>query len=600
MNEEIQQIKDKTDIVGLISQYTPLKKSGRNYKGLCPFHGEKTPSFMVSPELQIFKCFGCNESGDVFSFVMKREGLEFREALEDLAAKAGVKLKKFESVSPQDQRRDRLFSANDTAARFYHFLLTSHAAGKSALAYLKTERGLTEATIGKFQLGYAPNANSSLTEFLLKKGFTESEILEAGLALRSERNNSLYDRFRARVVFPLIDVRNRVVGFTGRLITDLPNAPKYLNSPETPIYSKSRFLFGLNLARPSIKKAGRTVLVEGQMDLVANVQGGWENMAATSGTAVTPEQLQLLSKLCKEIVFAFDSDSAGQKALERGVEICENLGLVSLVAPLPPGAKDPDDAVRKFKPQWHKSLEKPISFYDYYFDLNAQKIARSDSLGKREAVEKFLPLLAKMADPLAKASYVKKLAQALDLEDKNVVEALSRLEKKDREKIRPGEKIITRKYLEALPDLERIEVLRRYLLCLVLRFNFDLVKTNLAKISQKDFESSGLSPIFTQIKELFAKGPKAFEVKLLRESLETSSLATFDEMLLLDLGDLETDPALQEKEMAVVTSELKRELLKAEVRELLAKIRQAEEGGKQTELLGFQEKLNTLYQKLKS
>lgn len=600
MNEEVQQIKDKIDIVSLIGESVGLKKSGRNYKGLCPFHGEKTPSFMVSADLQIFKCFGCGAGGDAFSFLMQREGLEFREALEQLAVRAGVKIKKFESNTSEDKRRERLFSANEMAARFYNFLLTKHPSGKIALEYLNKQRGLSGATIEKFQLGYAPNSNDALTQFLLKKEFSQSEILEAGLALRSDRNNSFYDRFRARVVFPLVDSRDRVLGFTGRLLVDLAGAPKYLNSPETAIFSKSRFLFGLNLARVAIKKAGRVVVVEGQMDLVSNVQGGVENIVATSGTALTPAQIQILAKLAKEVVFSFDADSAGQKALERAVEICEAEGLVSLVAKLPPGAKDPDEAVKKFAADWQKNLANPISFYDYYFGLHTEGILQSDSLSKRRAVEKLLPLLAKISDPLTKASYVKKLSQSLDLEDKFVQEALSQMERKVTESKAAGEKTLSWKYLETLPGLERAEVLRRYLLCLALRFNFDLVKKSLAKVPQKDFESSQLLPSFLLIKEAFVNHQRTFKVINLREGLDEAARKIYDELFLLDLGEMETDFESQEKEMTVVVSELKRETLKAEVKQLLSRIRKAEQDSDGAELKQLQEKLNGLYQKLKT
>lgn len=598
MDDEIQQVKDKTDIVTLISGHVPLKKSGRNYKGLCPFHGEKTPSFMVSPDLQIFKCFGCSRGGDVFSFIMQREGLEFREALEELAEKAGVPLKRTQVSSPEDKRRERIFSANEFAGQFYHFLLTSHGAGSSALNYLKQERQLSEATIKKFRLGYAPNSFDSLTKFLAKKGFNNSEILEAGLASRSERNNSIFDRFRSRVVFPLVDVRSRIVGFTGRVITNIPNAPKYLNSPETPVFSKNRFLFGLNLARPAIKKAGRVVLVEGQLDLISNVQGGFENVVATSGTALTAEQVTSLGKLTHEIVFCFDADSAGQKAMERGVELCETAGLLSLVSPIPEGAKDPDEAVSKFSDEWKKSLENPISFYDYYFDLQTKGVLKSDSLGKRRATELLLPLLSRMPDPLQKAHFIKKLSQSLDLDEKFVQEALTQFKKKP-ETLNAPQKPFSWQQLSTLKGSQRAELLRKYLLCLTLRFNFELIKKTLTKISQKDYADSPLLPILMAVKEAFAKHQRAFKIKVIRDDLEGPLQSIFDDLLLFDLGEMETNLESQAHETEVVIKELKHETLRVEVTDLLSKIRAAEEAGNIKELREYQEKLNIIYQKLK-
>jgi DNA primase len=598
MGDEIQQVKDKTDIVTLISGYVPLKKSGRNYKGVCPFHSEKTPSFMVSPDLQIFKCFGCGEGGDVFKFIMRRSGLEFREALEELAEKAGVSLKKAEVASPEDKRRERIFSANEYACQFYHFLLTSHEAGKPALSYLKQKRQLGLETIKKFRLGYAPNSFDALTNFLTKKGFSNSEILEAGLAIRSERNSSIFDRFRARVIFPLIDVRSRVVGFTGRVVTDIPDAPKYLNSPETPVFSKSRFLFGLNFARPAIKRSGRVILVEGQVDLISNVQAGIENVVATSGTALTPEQVIILGKLSREIIFCFDADSAGQKALERGVELCEAASLLSLVSAIPEGAKDPDDAVTKFNSEWKKSLEEPVTFYDYYFDLHTKGVLKSDSLGKRRATEKLLPLVARMTDATQRSHFIKKLSQSLDLDEKFVQEALTQLGKKV-ETLGATHKPFSWQQISTLKGAQRGELLRKYLLCLTLRFNFDLAKKTLGKILQKDYINSPLSPILMGAKEAFSKHQRAFKIKVIRGALEPSLQSVFDELLLFDLGEMETDLETQEHEMEFVLKEIKRETLRADVSELLSKIRSAEEAGNSKELREYQEKLNIIYQKLK-
>lgn len=547
-----------------------------------------------------FAVANCGVGGDVFTFLMQKEGLEFKEALQELAQKAGVTLKRAQVESPEDKRRERIFSANEAAAQFYHFILTSHPAGKNALVYLKQNRQVEDDTIKKFRLGYAPNSFGSLNTYLLKKGFSASEILEAGLSARSERNNSIYDRFRARVVFPLFDVRGRVAGFTGRIITDVPNVPKYLNSPETQVFNKSRFLFGLNFARPAIKKAGRVILVEGQVDLISNVQAGVENIVATSGTALTAEQVASLGKLAHEIIFCFDSDLAGQKALERAVELCEEQGLVSLVIPIPEGAKDPDDATRKFNQEWKAALEKPVSFYDYYFDLHTQGVLKSDALGKRRATERLLPLIAKMSDSLQKAHFIKKLSQSLDLDEHFVQEALSNFKWKGNRASPPSpEQVFSWRHLETLKGVERAEILRKYFLCLTLRFNFDLVKKLLSKVSQKDFAASPLLPIFLVVRQAFAKHQRAFKIKNVRNGLESPAQLVFDELLLFDLGDLEANLDLQTHEMDVVVKELKRETLMAEVSGLLDQIRRAERAGNTKELREYQEKLNVIYTRLK-
>ncbi|MCL5003929.1 MAG: DNA primase [Patescibacteria group bacterium] len=596
MANEIQQIKDKIDIVGLISQYVPLKKSGRNYKGLCPFHAEKTPSFMVSPELQIFKCFGCSEGGDIFAFLMKREGLEFKEALEELAKRAGVKLSSYSAPSNEDQRRGRLLSALSLSSRFYNYLLTEHPAGRVALKYL-SGRGLTPETIKKFLLGFAPNEPDSLTRFLQKKGFSLPEITEAGLAFRSDRNNKFFDRFRGRVMFPLFDSRGQVIGFSGRLIKESGDAPKYLNSPETPVFSKSRFLFGFNLARPFIKKAGRAVLVEGQMDLISNVQAGVENAVATSGTALTADQLKMIKKLAPEVVFCFDADEAGQKALERSVELAEAEGLTSLVSPLPLGVKDPDEAAQKKLAEWQESLAKPLSFYDYYFNLNTANLLKSDALGKKRAADKLLPILSKIIDPLQKAHFVKKLAESLDLEERFVREALDKMVvPSDRAK---AEDRLSYRVIEGLKGPKRAETLRRYVLCLLLRFDFSLGKRYIGKLAAKDFAGSETQPIFTRLKEVYNERERSFDPLAVKTGLAEEPARIFEELMLSDLGEFEEDKGLQEKELGAVAAELKKETLKSEVEVLLAEIRRAEKENEKEELKSLQVKLNNLYQKLK-
>ncbi len=594
MDNEVQEVKDKIDIVSYISQFVPLKKSGRNYKGLCPFHHEKTPSFMVSPELGIFKCFGCNFGGDVIAFLMRREGLEFRPALEELAGKAGVKLKSQVLETPQDRRRERILSANLLSAQFYHYLLLNHATGKMALDYLKS-RGLKEETLEKFLLGYAPASWDSLTQFLLKKGFSVSEALEAGLVIASQKGSAPYARFRGRVIFPLLDARGRVVGFTGRLLKDDPQSPKYLNSPETPVFKKSQFLYGFNLARPAIKRQGRVILVEGQMDLISNVQAGRENVVATSGTALTHEQAGHLAKLAGEIVFAFDGDAAGQKALERGVEVCESVGLVSLVAKLPTGVKDPDEAAVKKLAEWQKSLSDPVSFYDYYFDLVAQNVAAADPLSKKKVAERMLPLIAKMSDPILKAHFIKRWAETLSLEEKFVAEALFRLS------LRPAPNLTAaaaRVRIE-LPVGERRETLQKYYLALLLRFDLALAKRSLAKTSFKDFEGSALAPLFKIVREVLADRQRPLKLGLVREKLAEDLKPLFDELTLIDLGEMEAATDLQEKEIGVVLKELKRETLKAEVNRLVVSVREAERQAETAGLNRLQKKLNAIYQKLK-
>src|SRR4030043_909411 len=297
MESQVDEVKSRVGIVGLISEYIPLKKAGRNYKALCPFHGEKTPSFMVSPELQIYKCFGCGESGDAFSFLEKYEGMEFGEALKYLADKAGIKLKPLHPG--QFGEKERFFEINRIASKFYNYVLLSHPAGKEALKYLTRERGLKIDILKKFQLGFSPYKEDALAKVLIKRKYQESELINGGLVYRGR---GLVDRFSGRVIFPLFDHRSNVVGFAGRILPkdDKGDRAKYINSPETPVYHKSRVLYGLDLAKAEIKRSKEVVIVEGELDMISSWQAGIKNVVAIKGSALTDEQIGLISRLAEK------------------------------------------------------------------------------------------------------------------------------------------------------------------------------------------------------------------------------------------------------------------------------------------------------------
>ncbi|OGC64920.1 DNA primase, partial [candidate division WWE3 bacterium RIFOXYB2_FULL_41_6] len=286
--DAVAQIKQSLDIVDVVGGYVSLKKSGRNYKGVCPFHSEKTPSFMVNQELQIFKCFGCGQGGDIFTFVEQMEGLDFGRTLELLADKANIKLEK-KDFDVHSQLKNKIYKINETAARFFNYLLTKHSLGKKGLLYLKDKRRLEDGTIETFLLGYAPDSWDTLLKFLIKKGFSAAEVMQAGLVVpRKGDGSGYYDKFRGRIIFPFFESDGKIVGFTGRTVID--QEPKYLNSPETPVFNKSNYLYGLDKARTAIKKQG-AVFVEGQVDVISAHQAGIKNVIATTGTALTTGQL---------------------------------------------------------------------------------------------------------------------------------------------------------------------------------------------------------------------------------------------------------------------------------------------------------------------
>jgi DNA primase len=408
--DNVEEVKQKIDIVEVIGEYVPLKKAGRNYKGLCPFHGEKSPSFMVNPELQIYKCFGCNEGGDVFTFLQKIEGLEFGEVLQDLAKRAGVTLDTYKPTAAESSK-DRLMQMHSLAARYYHYLLTAHAMGKLGLEYLYS-RGITDELIAKFNLGFAPDGWDFLTKFLIKKQFSLSEIQRGGLAVESKS----YDRFRNRIMFPLNNHRGQPVGFAGRIMpgSDTPMG-KYINTPETEIYHKSEMLYGLDLTRSEIKHSSSAVIVEGELDAIASWHAGVKNVVAIKGTALTARHVELLRRLCDKVVLALDADLAGNAAARRGIVMAEQAGLyVESVNWGELEAKDVADVVMGKLADWPKMVQGAMSIYSFYIDSAIKRFGLSTE-GKSRVAKDVLPFLEVVGDDVRKDEYLKELARKTDI-----------------------------------------------------------------------------------------------------------------------------------------------------------------------------------------
>lgn len=372
--EIIEEIKFRCDIVDVISGYVQLKRAGSNYNGLCPFHSEKTPSFTVFPSTKNFYCFGCGAGGDVITFMMKRENLDYRSAVELLAARAGITLPEDEKKpgGGESVKRERLLNMNREAARFYHATLYSPA-GAPGLEYL-TKRGLSGATIKHFGLGFAPDGFSSLTPYLMSKGYTAEEMSAAFLCGISKKNGRPYDYFRNRVIFPIIDVAGNVVAFGGRVMDS--SVPKYLNTSDTPVFKKSRNLFALNFAKSVC--AERLILCEGYMDVIALHAHGFEYAVATLGTAMTPEQARIMSRYTKQIILCYDSDDAGQRATARAMKLFAEVGLDVRVLRIP-GAKDPDEFLNKAGPNSHEKFKLLLDQSRAQFEYKLENVlARHD------------------------------------------------------------------------------------------------------------------------------------------------------------------------------------------------------------------------------
>ena len=433
---DLEEIKGKIDLVDFIGRYLPLKKAGTNYKGLCPFHMEKTPSFMVSPDKQIWHCFGCGRGGDVFKFVMEKEGIGFAEALQMLAEQAGIQLSKV----PQSgiDTRKTLMNINETAARFYEKVLQDTDEGRVAKEYM-VGRGMLPATLVEFRIGFAPRGGKALVEFLIRKGAKEDDIEKAGLGVR--KGQFLYDKFVGRVMFPLWDSLGRVVAFTGRVL-DPNGIPKYLNSPETPLFHKSEMLYGLHLAKQTIQQEGRVVLVEGQMDTISSYQAGVKNVVGISGTALTEQQLQLLNRYGKEIILSLDADTAGGEATRRALEMANNFDMTMKVVLLG-DHKDPDSMIKENPENWKLAVAEAVPVMDFYFDVASRKYNVAKLEDKKQLTRELLSVINKVNDPVERDHYIKRLARTVDVDSAILYDTLKKSLKPARSFAKPAPSEVT-------------------------------------------------------------------------------------------------------------------------------------------------------------
>jgi DNA primase len=417
----IDEVKQRTDIVEVIGQYTKLTKSGRTFRALCPFHSEKNPSFFVYPERQSWHCFGaCSTGGDVLSFVMKKEGVEFGEALRLLADRCGVTIPSRVEADTKKELKERLYQANEAAAQYFHNLLLKSAAAEKARSYLAS-RGLTSKTVTDFQLGYSLNSWEVLKQYLLDRSYAESELLEAGLLATTE-DGKTHDRWRQRLIFPIKDARGRTTGFGARVLDD--SLPKYINSPQTPIFDTSATLYGLNLAAPAIRQQDSVVIVEGYMDVLTAHQNGFNNVVASMGTAITDKQVSALKRLTRNLALALDADSAGEEAMLRCVDFENTLEAEIKVIILPLG-KDPDDVIREDPSAWPRLVgAEATPVIDYTFDMISAKLDLTTARDKSLAADRLLPVIAQIKDVVRRAHYLQKLSRLVKVSERNLEAAL--------------------------------------------------------------------------------------------------------------------------------------------------------------------------------
>lgn len=464
MQNPSDEIKSKLDIVDVIREYIQLKAAGLNFRSNCPFHREKTPSFMVSPEKQIWHCFGCGKGGDVIAFVMEMEGLSFIEALRQLAPKAGVTLKK---VDPSlTSQRNRLLDIVELSRRYYHKVLTDSRQAEWARKYL-AERKLSDNTISDWQIGYSPESWDALTTFLKSRGFGENEIFLAGMSVRKESGRGFYDRFRDRIMFPINDINGNTVGFSARINPvkeKTEKMGKYINSPQSMIYDKSRILFGLDKAKMAIKAEDAAIIVEGQMDVITAHQGGFKNVVASSGTSLTAEQVALLKRYSPNVLLSFDMDKAGDLASERGIAQAMQAEMNIKVIEIPSG-KDPDECIKNNPEEWKLATANAKPVMQYYFDKTFVRFNIKEYENKNKAIKILLPVIGKLGSKIEQDFWIKRLSQVTDTGEGMLYESFAKINKpaKAVDAVAPAAKNV-------LAKQSREEMLTELLLALILRF----------------------------------------------------------------------------------------------------------------------------------
>lgn len=562
MSSSVDQIKSKIDIVTLVNSYIKLEKAGSNWKGRCPFHNEKTPSFFVSPDRGSYYCFGCQAKGDIFTFVQEFEGLDFVGALKVLAERAGVTLEQYSGNEKTE--KDKLFSVMERAVLFYQEKLSQK---EEALSYLSS-RGIKEETIKNFRIGFAPDNWRELFEYLLSKGVTQKEMLEVGLIKQKDGSDSYYDTFRGRIMFPIADSSGRVVGFSGRILLPDPNSPKYLNSPETKLFNKSEILFGLDKAKKDIRLKDYSILVEGQMDLVMLHQVGITNTVASSGTALTENHLVKLQRLSNRILMAYDGDSAGFNASSRSSKIALSLGMDLKVAFMPEG-KDPADLAKEDPEKLKDALRNSKHIIDFYVDSLLSRGVNGRALGE-EIRKNVLPYVVELPSKIEQSHFIKSIAQKTFIKEEALWDDLKSIHTSPPNTSPPQ----TRKSL----GINRVEIIEKKVLGIIWwgREN----KDNLGEDNLKEVEKRANGILGERLLEL----EKIFEKE--KESLlfETESYYSSKNDLKKDLEELLLG--------------LEEEYLKKSFAEAMNNLQKAEQLKNSSDVLKYLEECQKISQKI--
>ncbi len=564
--DQVAQIREKIDIVSLLSEYITIKKAGKNFQALCPFHGEKTPSFHISQERQLWHCFGCGKGGDIYTFLMEYERLEFPEALKILAKRAGIELiSQSYADTATSAKKEALYKINALASEYYHFILTKHAAGNHALQYVK-QRGLTDKVIETFKLGFAPAGGSDLTKYLLRrKQCKKEDVVDAGLALQGRYD--VIDFFRGRLMFPLIDHHDNTVGFSGRVVDGIPaNGGKYINTRDTLVYHKREQMYGLHVTKEAIKKQNQVLLVEGEVDVISCFQHGISNVVAVKGTALTEQQVRLLSRYAEKITFCFDGDTAGQEAIKRSLSVVAKRGIATTVVVIPSG-KDPDESLRTNPVLFKEAVRRDSNIYDYLFEQTAQKYDTNSSEGKQRFAEEVLPFINEIENAIVREHYINKLSNAIHSSSESIIKELERLRKK---------LPIPAKEPSDLKQKSREEKLEEYLLALILQDttpekHFASSWQKLQPFMAKQRASQKLFYVLAGFYENMKDGAR----DTLQSYIPTELLAPYNIALLLPLPAFENDEKLH-VEVEKTATQLREMYIKEKIKQITEELKEKE------------------------
>jgi len=577
MGSNTEEIKQRLDLADLIQEYVKLTPAGGNFKARCPFHNEKTPSFMVSPEKQIWHCFGCGLGGDHFEFIKKIEGIEFPEALRILAQKANVTL---DFHNPEvHSHKTKLVDIGAEIASFWHQKLKTDASAEVIRKYLE-ERKVGQQSIDEFMLGYSADSWDEVIKFLQNKGYSLLEISQAGLSVPGNQNRP-YDRFRGRLMFPIRNVHGNVVGFGARKMKEEDTGGKYINSPQSDIYNKSEILYNLDQAKMEIKRLDYAILVEGYMDVLACHKAGTKNVVAVSGTSLTEGQIRLLKRYTQNVMIAFDADVAGTLANLRGIDLAWQSGLNVKVIHLPQG-KDPDDLIKASAEEWRQLVGKADNFMDYIFIVTLENLDLTRVDHKKKAAQKLLKVIAKLGDEVERSHYLNKLAKKLGVDEESLKKVLARLKNKDQ--ARP----ITAETQLKAPAINRDKVLAERFLSLLFKFpkqiplisqqiEPEIVAENLSQEVYKKliiYYNNKQSFAFEEFIKEFPKERESFLNKL---------------MLIAETDETQEDPLIIKQELGQVINRLKKNYFNIKLQALNLDIAQAERQsnqGRMNELSG--------------